>query len=228
MLAKIFANNIFRDLEAQVATEEGGSRLARCVAILLLAVVAALLWTGVLLAWSAEVDTDVASVQLRLVLRLEGLRGILGVDELNVSESLASARVAVRDDADASELSKLLELTREPLFIDTPAKIADEEVGNSAGGVRLGLLGGLFWLAIGLALLALGLSRWLLLFLFVTVAVARVVGALLKMSVGSDANSNGLVLPRRRQPLELLHQPLNHRRWSRQMSRPFLLSRPCR
>ena len=228
MLAKVFANDVLRDLEAQVATEEGGSGLARCVTILLLAVVAALLWTGILLAWSAEVETDVASIQFRLVLRLEGFRSILGVDELNVSESLASARVAVRDDADASELSKLLELTCEPLFIDTPAKIADEEVGTSACGVRLGLLGGLLWLAVGLALLALSLSRWLLLFLFVIVAVARVVGALLRMLVGSDANSNALVLPRQRQPLELLHQTLNHRRWSRQMSRPSLIWRPCR
>lgn len=190
VLGKVLANHIVSGIEAQVTTPDGGSWLSWGVAELLLTVVAALLWSGVLVAWCAEVDTDVAVVEKGLVLGLEGFGSIISVAELDVSETLASARVAVGDDADTCELSELLKLTSEPLLVDVPAEVTNEQVGNSIWVLCLGLLRGLLWLTVGLALLALDLGSWLLLLFFIIARFVGVAGSLRQVSLDIEQVRN--------------------------------------
>ena len=131
-----------------------------------------------LLARWAEVDANVATVELGAVLGFKRRDGVLDVRELNVTESLASATVAVRDDADAFQLAEFLKLACKPFLVDVPAEIADEEVGSSflllAVDGDLGLLGSLVNDCVGLALLALLLDDGLgVLFDLVFITVGR-------------------------------------------------------
>jgi hypothetical protein len=66
-----------------------------------------------------------------------------------------ATRVTVSDDAAASELTELGELALEPLLVNVPGQVTDEQVGGSTlGGIlSLGLLGSSDGLLLGLALL---------------------------------------------------------------------------
>ena len=176
MLLEVLGEGALVSLEGDVADEEGLGGRVLDVAELGGAVVLLLLGSlGVVVAGSGEVDTEATAVKLVAVTALEGLGTGLGVGELDVTEALAAARVTVGDDADALELAELLELAGEPLFVDVPAKIADEQVGGSLLlltvdddlDLLLGRLGGL----LGLALLAGGLLLLLLLIVGRGVAV---------------------------------------------------------
>ena len=99
---------------------------------------------------------------------LLGLSSICGGLELDVTEALGAARLAVADDTAASDGTELLELTVEPVLIDVPAQAANEEVLDaiSGGGSVLGLglldgrLGGLLSLALlGRSLLLVAVRR---------------------------------------------------------------------
>lgn len=74
---------------------------------------------------------------------------------------LGPATRPVGHDAAASDLTKLGKLTTQPLLVNIPAEVADEQVGGSVGGdVGLALLGNRLLLVLGLALLG-GRSRFL-------------------------------------------------------------------
>jgi hypothetical protein len=173
VLLEVLGDGVLVSIEGDVADEEGGGRSVGGVTVAGGAVVA-LVAGSIIGARGAEVEAELTSVKLGAVLGLEGLLCALRVRELDVSETLATAGVAIGDDPHASELTKLLEFAGEPLLIDVPADVANEEVaggGRLVNGISLALLGGVLWLGLGLALLVLN-GLWLL-FL---ITVARVVG----------------------------------------------------
>jgi hypothetical protein len=166
-------------LEGDVAEEEGVAGRATLVAVL----VATGTGVGLLLAGSAEVDVQLATVELELVHLLLGLGSIGSVGELNVTETikvsegsrimrsgdipLGAAGLTVSDDTAANDLTEALELATEPVFIDVPAHVTNEEVLDalfSGGLLGLGLLndglgnflslallgGSLFFVAVGI------------------------------------------------------------------------------
>jgi hypothetical protein len=98
---------------------------------------------------------------------LLGLRGISSVGELDVTETLSTASLTVSDDTAANDLTEALELAAEPVLIDVPAHVTNEEVLDtllSGGLFSLGLLdsGGSCLLSLALlggSLLALGSRR---------------------------------------------------------------------
>lgn len=106
-------------------------------------------------AGSSVVKVDGTAVEVGTLLGVHGLNGIGSVDELNVSESAGAAGLTVGDNAAAGELTELGELTLEPLLIDVPGQVTDEEVGGGTLGdlSGLGLLGDGLGLVISLALL---------------------------------------------------------------------------
>lgn len=106
-------------------------------------------------AGSSVVKVDGTAVEVGTLLGVHGLNGIGSVDELNVSESAGAAGLTVGDNAAAGELTELGELALEPLLIDVPGQVTDEEVGGGTLGdlSGLGLLGDGLGLVISLALL---------------------------------------------------------------------------
>lgn len=151
------ANNVLISLKRQVAHEEGiGRRVAR-VAILLSTVVGAIPGCGIV-ARSSEVNVGDTIVNLGTLLGIEGSCGVGSVGKLDVSEALGAARLAVSHDTSASELTELLKLAVQPLVVDVPAQVTDEEVLDTiTTGLNLGLLGRSSNLVVSLTLL-----RWLL------------------------------------------------------------------
>lgn len=144
---------------------------------------ATLLWRVAILwlAWEAEIDANGTVIEVGAVLGLERSGGMLGVGKLDVSKALATAAVTVGDDANSRDFSKLFKLASEPLLVNVPAQVADEQVASGALGLSLCLLWCLLWLSFGLALLA-DLNLWLLFFLFVVIAGSvGVVGIILRM-----------------------------------------------
>lgn len=106
-------------------------------------------------AGSGVVKVDGTAIEVGTLLGIHGLNGIGSVDELNVSESAGAAGLTVGDNAAARELTELGELALEPLLIDVPGEVTDEEVGGGTLGdfLSLGLLGNGLGLVISLALL---------------------------------------------------------------------------
>ena len=132
MVASSTLNEMFAD-------EERGARLLWNVAELLSTIEAALLrrlsitarLTGL-----REIHADVAAIKEGTVLLLKSGNTSVNLDELDVAVTLASARVAVGDDADALDLAKFLEFTREPFLVDVPAEVADEEIASGVPSAR--------------------------------------------------------------------------------------------
>ena len=95
----------------------------------------------------------------------EGLAG--AIRKLDKAEALGAAGLTVADDTAAGDVSEVLELTAEPVLIDVPAHVTNEEVLDtllSGGLFSLGLLdsGGSCLLSLALlggSLLALGSRR---------------------------------------------------------------------
>jgi hypothetical protein len=133
----------------------------------------------VVLAASGVVKVDGTAVEVGTLLGLHGLSGIGNVGELDVAEATGAARLTVGDNAAAGELTELGELTLEPLLVDVPGEVANEEVGGSTLGSisSLGLLGNSLGLVISLALLGDGLLLRLRL-------GVRAVGARARLGVG--------------------------------------------
>lgn len=149
------AEHILVGLEGNVADEEGVGLWVLLVTVGLGAGVGTLSWSSVV-AWGGEVDVGLTTIDQSTLLGSKCLRGIGRVGEFNVTEALGAAGLAVRDDAGTGDLTELLKLAVQPLVINVPGKVTDEEVlGTSIGGsLSLDLLdGGLLLLVIGLALL---------------------------------------------------------------------------
>jgi hypothetical protein len=84
----------------------------------------------------------------------------------------STTSVAIGHDAAASDLSEALEFTLEPLLINVPAEVTDEEILDTFASIhrlRFGLFDGGFIRSLSLALL--GGSRFLFL-----VAFGRIIG----------------------------------------------------
>jgi len=89
------------------------------------------------------VDSDVSSVNLRVVL-LDGLGGAFKVREGDETETSRSLRVGVGHDLGRGDLTARLKLGSQPVVVDVPGQLADED-GRSrlvlAVVLDLGLLG---------------------------------------------------------------------------------------
>lgn len=109
----------------------------------------------VVLAASSVVKVDGAAIELRALLSGHSLDGIGSVGVLDVAETAGAARLTVGNDTAARELTELGELALEPVLIDVPGQVTDEQVGRGALGdlLGLGLLSRGGGLLIGLALL---------------------------------------------------------------------------
>jgi hypothetical protein len=171
--------SILSGTERKVANEEGVALGAGLVTVRTgtgLNTVTTLL---VVLAASGVIKVDGTAVEVGTLLGLHGLSGIGSVGELDVAEATGAARLTVGDNAAAGELTELGELTLEPLLVDVPGEVADEEVsGGTLGSISsLGLLGNSLGFVISLALL--GDSLLLRLRLGV-----RAVGARTRLGVG--------------------------------------------
>lgn len=174
-------------VKADVADEQRRRWWLRHIAVLLGTVVAALLRSSVgvlVLTTLAEVNTKTTAIDLGASLALESLGSVLHLGELNVAKALASARVAVGDDSDASELAILLKLAGEPVLIDVPAEVTNEQVGgwllSLAIDHDLGALRGGRGLLLRLALLVgllfdFGCRLLLLLVILLLIIVRRVI-----------------------------------------------------
>mgnify|MGYP001596329099 FL=1 len=190
MLAESLAEHVLVGLEGDVADEKGVGLWVLGITVGLGASVGAVLWCGVVTG-SREVNVGLATVDESTLLGLEGSGGIGGVGELNVTETLGATRLAVGDDASASDLTELLKLAVQPLVINVPAQVTNEQVlGSGILDLSLGLLGGgLLLFVIGLALLGWGGLLGALLFrvvrvirVFLLVAVGRIGTRLLRWS----------------------------------------------
>jgi hypothetical protein len=175
------AEHVLVGLERDVTDEKGVGLWVLGVTVGLGAGVGAVLWCGVVTG-SGEVNVGLATIDESTLLGLEGSGGIGRVGELNVTETLGAARLAVGDDASASDLSELLKLAVQPLVINVPAQVTNEQVlGSGILDLSLGLLGGgLLLLIISLALLGWGGLLGALLLL----GVVGVVRVLLLVAVG--------------------------------------------
>lgn len=111
-------------------------------------------WT-IVGSWGREVDIGLATINVLILLGSKGSSSGGRAGELNVSESLGASTLTIGDDVCTGDLSELLELTVQPLVIDVPAQVTNEQVLASIviDGLGLGLLGGCDGLVFGLALL---------------------------------------------------------------------------
>jgi hypothetical protein len=167
VLSEDLLDRVVGAVEGQVAEEEGVGGSAALVTVLGGTVV-----LGGLLAGSAEVDVQVATIKLRLVHLFLGSGSLSSSGELDVSETLGATGLTVGDDTAAGDVTEPLELAAEPVLIDVPAQATNEQILDSLGNGSLDLcllddgLGSL----LGLALL----GRSLLLARCVRVGVVRV------------------------------------------------------
>jgi hypothetical protein len=184
VLAESLAEDVLVGLEGDVTDEKGVGLWVLGVTELGSTLGGALPWRSVV-TWSREVDVGLAAIDQSTLLGGKSLGGIGSVGKLDVTETLGAARLTVRDDAGASDLTELLELAVQPLVIDVPGQVADEEVlwAILGSGLSLGLLGGGLLLVIGLALLAWLLLLGRLLLGIGRVRVRRVLGLLLLRSL---------------------------------------------
>lgn len=170
------ANRILVSTECKVANEEGVRRRVLRVTELLSTVVGALLWCGVV-ARGREIDIGLTTINHGTLLGRKSSSTVGGLVELNVAKALGSTRVTVGNDTGSRNLTKLLELTVQPLVVDVPAQVTNEQVLGSrlVDSFNLGLLCGGNGLIVGLALL-----RWRLgLGFSLALTLARLVGVFL-------------------------------------------------
>jgi hypothetical protein len=185
MLAEGLTNHVLVSTEGKVTKEEGIGRRVLGVAEGLSTVVGAFT-RSVVVTRGGEVDVGLTTIDQRSLLGLESSGGIDGVAEIDVTETLGASSGLVGDDTSTSDLSELLELTVEPLVINVPAQVTNEQVCGSIGrGSSLGLdlLCGSFGLILSLALLGRNFSLVIIagivgIFLII-VAASRRVGAVL-------------------------------------------------
>lgn len=153
LLSEDITQSILSSAEGQVANEQsvgGGAGLVTVGTGTSLGTVTTL----VVLAGSGVIEVDGTAIKLGTLLGLEGLDGISNLGELSVTETAGAARFTVSHNT-ARNLAELGELALEPLLIDVPGQVADEQVGGSTLGnlSGLGLLSGSLDLVISLALL---------------------------------------------------------------------------
>lgn len=183
------ADDILVGLERDVTNEESVGLWVLLVTVGLGASVGAVLWCSVV-AWGREVNVGLTSIDKSTLLGGQSLSGIGGVGELNVTETLGAAGVAVRDDTGAGDLTELLELAVQPLVINVPAQVTNEKVLGASvlNSVGLDLLGGGLLLIISLALLGwsslLGLLSGFLLGIGRIGGIRARLGLLLGLSLG--------------------------------------------
>ena len=178
------ANNVLVGIKGQVTYEESvGRRVAR-ITILLGAIVCTILWRSVG-ARRREVNVGDTAIDLSTLLSIKGSGRISRVGKLDISEALRTAGLLVSHDTGADKLTKFLKLAVQPLVVDVPAQVANEEVLDSSVFVDFGFLGRRSELLFSLALLG-----WLLRLLFagviratIFVAVAVVVRGLLVLTL---------------------------------------------
>lgn len=145
-------------VERKVTEEQGVAGSATLVTVLVGTIIG--LASVRLLAGGAEVDVQLAAIELVLVHLGLSLRGISNLSELNVSEALGATSLAVGDDTASDDFAEALELAAEPILVNVPAHVANKEVLNtlsSSRGLSLGLLDGGLSGGLGLALLRRGL-----------------------------------------------------------------------
>lgn len=151
LLGEDITETVLSSAERQVANEQsvalGASRVAEVTGTLLGTVVTILLTSG------GVVQVDGTAVNLSILLGLVGLGSVGSVGELDVTETAGATRVTVGNNT-ARALAELAELALEPVLIDVPRQVADEEVGRGTlGSIGLGLLSRGNGLIISLALL---------------------------------------------------------------------------
>jgi len=152
MLAEGLTNHVLVSTEGKVTKEEGIGRRVLGVAEGLSTVVGAFT-RSVVVTRGGEVDVGLTTIDQRSLLGLESSGGIDGVAEIDVTETLGASSGLVGDDTSTSDLSELLELTVEPLVINVPAQVTNEQVCGSIGRsssliLSLALLGRNFSLVI--------------------------------------------------------------------------------
>lgn len=122
----------------------------------------------VVVGWAASsvVEVDLATINLGVLLGVVSLGSVGRVDVLDITETAGATRVAVGDNANTRKLTEALELLAEPLLVDVPGQVTNEEVRRSARSLLISLLrllGGGSGLLLSLALLGgllrLGLGR---------------------------------------------------------------------
>jgi hypothetical protein len=147
-------NSVLVSIKGKVAKEEGVRRRVLVVAILLSTALSTFLWCGIVTG-SGEVDIGFTAINECTLLGLESCGSIGRVDELDVSETLGATSGLVADDTSTRDLSELLELTVQPLVINVPAQVTNEQVlGSSILTIlSLGLLCGSSRLLVCFALL---------------------------------------------------------------------------
>ena len=148
-------DNLVAAVEGEVTKEEGVAGSGALVTELVGALEGLV---GRLLTGSGEVDVEGTTVELVAHHLLLSLGGSLGGVELDVTETIGAARLAVADNTAADDVTELLELAVEPVLINVPAQAANEEVLDtlSLGGgslLGLGLLDGRLGSLLSLALL---------------------------------------------------------------------------
>jgi hypothetical protein len=154
--------SVLVNLEGDVTDEEGVGLWVLGVTVLLGTLGGTLTWSGVVTR-SGEVNVGLTTVDESTLLGLESLGGVGGVGELNVTETLGAASGLVADDTSTGDLTELLKLAVQPLVINVPAQVTNEQVLGtsvlaSSWSLGLGLLGS--WLLI---IISLTLLRWSLL-----------------------------------------------------------------
>ena len=162
MFTKSLTHRVLISLKRQVTQEESiGRRIGR-VAKSSSTGVGTLLWCSVV-AGSREINISLTTVNQRTLLGLESSSGIRRIDKLNISETLGSSSRFIADDASTRDLTELLKLTVQPLIINVPAQVTNEQVlgsgiFSSGWGLSLGLLSRWDRFFFGLALLGWSLS----------------------------------------------------------------------
>jgi hypothetical protein len=147
------ADDVLISFERQIPHKESVRGGVGRIAVLLGTVIGTVPWGGVV-AGGSEVNVSDAAINLSTLLSIEGSSSINGLGKLDVSEALGAARISVSQDTCASNLTKLFELAVQPLVVDVPAQITNEEILDTAVLlVNLGLLGRSNRLVVGLALL---------------------------------------------------------------------------
>lgn len=157
VLTESLTNGVLVSIERKVTEEESVGRRVLGISKGSSTVVGALFWCSVV-AGGREVNVGLTTVNESTLLGLQGSGGVSRVLELDVSETLGASTLSVGDDTGASDGTKLLEFLEQPLVVNVPAQVTNEQVLgssvlSSSWGSSLGLLCG--WLAVlfGLALL---------------------------------------------------------------------------
>jgi hypothetical protein len=146
-------NGVLGSGERKVTDEEGRRRGSREGVVE--GLLGALGLSFTVRAGSRKVDLDRTSVDF-LSSEFESFLSSLGRRELDVSETTRSTRVTVGDDTGRDDLAALGELGLEPVVVDVPRELSDEDGGRLGSVVSVGVGdgGGLGLLSGGLRLLS--------------------------------------------------------------------------